>query len=208
MIQVKSLQFEYPKGPRFSFPDFSVDTKDHLLILGKSGIGKTTLLHILAGILPSSKGNVMINETTISQLSATQLDCFRANHMGVVFQKARFIQSLSLLENFQLAAYLAGNKYKKKHYSDLLHTLNMADYLQKRPSQLSEGQQQRASIAMALVNQPSVLLTDEPTSSLDDENCEQVMKIFKELCETHGTTLIIITHDQRIKSHFNNVLTL
>ncbi|PTB96048.1 ABC transporter ATP-binding protein [Marivirga lumbricoides] len=208
MVSVQSLHFKYTDSQEFRFPDFQIAKGDHLLVLGKSGIGKTTLLHLLAGILKAQSGKISINDTNIVNLPTKEVDQFRAKHIGLVLQKARFISSLTLLENFQLIAHISGIRNPRAYYYQLLEPLDMADKLNEKPSELSEGEKQRAAIAMAMINKPQLLLADEPTSSLDDENCENVVSLFKNMSNELNASLIIITHDQRLKNNFNNILSL
>lgn len=208
MIQTKDVSFSYNADTTFRFPDFRLDKGKALLITGGSGKGKTTLLHLLGGLLKPSGGGVLINEINITMLGEKRLDRFRGKNIGMVLQKSYFVEALSVLENIELAAWLAtGEKATNEIYS-LLEQLGLSDQSHKLPSQLSIGQQQRASIARALVNRPQLLLADEPTSSLDDENALIVAALLEELSKSYGAALVIVTHDQRLKNHFTNQIEL
>jgi len=207
MIKTESLKFSYDGKKYFDFPDINLDSGENLLIIGNSGIGKTTLLHLLAGILKPESGSINISGTDISKFSDTELDKFRGDNIGIVFQKPHFISSLTINENLKLAKYLSPSKISGDA-KKILESLNIRDKYQQKPNQLSEGEKQRASIALALINSPSLILADEPTSSLDDFNCDNVIKLLKTQAKDHKAQLIVITHDARLKKHFKNNLNL
>ena len=207
MIKTESLKFSYDGRKYFDFPDINLDTGENLLIIGNSGIGKTTLLHLLAGILKPGSGSISISGLDISKFSDTELDKFRGDNIGIVFQKPHFISSLTINENLKLAQYLSPSKISGDA-KKILESLNIKDKYQQKPNQLSEGEKQRASIALALINSPSLILADEPTSSLDDFNCDNVIKLLKTQAKDHKAQLIVITHDARLKKHFKNNLNL
>jgi len=207
MIKTESLKFSYDGKKYFDFPDINLDSGENLLIIGNSGIGKTTLLHLLAGILKPESGLINISGTDISKFSDTELDKFRGDNIGIVFQKPHFISSLTINENLKLAKYLSPSK-TSGDAKKILESLNIKDKYQQKPNQLSEGEKQRASIALALINSPSLILADEPTSSLDDFNCDNVIKLLKKQAKDYKAQLIVITHDARLKKHFKNNLNL
>jgi ABC-type lipoprotein export system ATPase subunit len=208
MIRTESLSFSYEGSEPIKFPNLQFGQGEHWLITGNSGSGKTTLLHLLAGLRKPTSGKVWIMEEEITAKSQGALDHFRGKHIGIVFQTSHFVQSLSTSENLQLAQFLAGIKPDKKRVAELLQRLGLADKGHKKPSQLSVGEQQRAAIARSLVNQPAVLLADEPTASLDDENCRAMFELLKSESEASGAGLVIVTHDQRLKDLIDNVVGL
>jgi putative ABC transport system ATP-binding protein len=191
----------------FKFQDINLKSSENLLIIGSSGIGKTTLLHLLAGLLESSSGSIKLFEKELSDLSSHQLDKFRKNNIGIVFQRPHFVNSLTVKENLQLAQYIA-NKKDNNRIENILKNLNIFDKSDKKTNQLSQGEKQRASIALAIVNSPKLILADEPTSSLDDVNCDNVIKLLKKQATDFGAQLIVITHDSRLKKHFKNSIEL
>ena len=207
MISTKSLNFKYNEQASFSFPDINLDKDENLLIIGSSGIGKTTLLHLLAGLLESNSGSINLYGQDISKLTQHQIDKFRGQNIGIVFQKPHFVNSLTVKENLQLAQYL-GNKKDQNRIIDILSSLDILDKENKKPKKLSQGEKQRASIAMAIVNSPKLILADEPTSSLDDENCDRVIKLLKKQASEFKAQLIVITHDNRLKKHFKKSIKL
>ncbi len=208
MIATKNITFSYGKGTSFAFPDISCSDGDTILITGGSGKGKTTLLHLLGGLLRPQAGEILVNNTDIGILSEKKLDHFRGEHIGLVLQQSHFIASLSVLENVELASWLASGKKRTEKAKLLLQHLDLENHIHKLPSQLSIGQQQRVSIARALINEPKVLLADEPTSSLDDENAFKVADLLDNLAKEYRSALVIVTHDSRLKQRFTNQITL
>jgi putative ABC transport system ATP-binding protein len=207
MIKTKGVEFNYDNQVFFKFQDINLKSSENLLIIGSSGIGKTTLLHLLAGLLESSSGSIKLFEKELNELSSHQLDRFRKNNIGIVFQRPHFVNSLTVKENLQLAQYIA-NKKDNNRIENILKNLNILDKSDKKTNQLSQGEKQRASIALAIVNSPKLILADEPTSSLDDINCDNVIKLLKKQATDFGAQLIVITHDSRLKKHFKNSIEL
>lgn len=208
MISTKNLRFSYSKDQEFIFPDLYCEAGSTLLITGDSGKGKTTYLHLLAGLLQPKSGEIIIDNTDLVSLSEKKTDRYRGKNIGVVFQKSYFIAALTVLENLQMASWLATGKKHTKRAKRLLEQLGIENQASKLPSQLSIGQQQRVSIARALMNEPKVLLADEPTSSLDDKNAEKVIDLLTSLSKEYKAALLIVTHDSRIKEKFINKITL
>ena len=208
MISTKDITFSYHKDHIFHMPDVFCQAGNTLLVTGNSGKGKTTYLHILAGLLKPDSGQVTIDNMDITKLSEQKTDAFRGKNIGVVFQKSHFIASLTVLENLEMSSWLATGKKHTKRAKNLLEKLDVLDQATKLVSQLSVGQQQRVSIARALMNKPKVLLADEPTSSLDDKNAEKVIDLLENLAKEYQAALLIVTHDSRIKQRFTNQITM
>lgn len=206
MIETKSLEFSYDNSFVFKFPDIKLKSNENLLVLGNSGIGKSTLLHNLAGILRPKSGSIMIFDQDITKLSELELDKFRGQNIGIIFQRSHFVNSLTVGENLELAQFLGRNK--KGNIKETLDNLKILDKINKKPKELSQGERQRASIALAIINSPKLILADEPTSSLDDTNCSNVIKILKEQALKYQAQLIVITHDSRLKKHFKKSISL
>jgi putative ABC transport system ATP-binding protein len=207
MVITKEVEFNYDNQIFFNFQNIDLKSTENLLIIGDSGVGKTTLMHLLAGLLKSNSGSIKLFDKELSQLSSHQLDSFRKNNIGIVFQRPHFVNSLTLKENLQLAQYIA-NKKDNNRIEDILKNLNIFDKSNKKANQLSQGEKQRASIALAIVNSPKLILADEPTSSLDDTNCSKVIKLLKKQATDFGAQLIVITHDSRLKKHFKKSIEL
>ena len=208
MIHTKNVVFTYSKGETFQFPDLNCQPAETLLITGNSGKGKTTYLHLLAGLLLPSSGEIVIENTNTHLLSSKKLDQFRGKNIGLVLQQSHFIASFTVLENIVLASWLVSKKEAESKAIDLLKQLDLESHLHKLPSQLSVGQQQRVSIARALINNPKVVLADEPTSSLDDQNALIVSDLLQTLTKKYNAALLIVTHDSRLKAKFSNQILL
>ena len=208
MLQTKNLTYSYNKDTQFTFPELRCDASNTLLITGNSGKGKTTLLHLLAGLLRPKEGEIIIENTNINLFSEKKLDKFRGKNIGLILQQSHFIASMTVLENVVLASWLATGKSAVEKAEKLLSELDLENQKHKLPSQLSIGQQQRVSIARALINEPKLLLADEPTSSLDDENAFKVANILEKLSNEYKAALVIVTHDSRLKEKFSNQINL
>jgi putative ABC transport system ATP-binding protein len=208
MVETQNLKYAYKNGEQFSFPDINVQPGEHSLILGPSGIGKTTLLYLLAGLLQPTSGKISIAGTELNTLSRVEIDRFRGENIGLIFQQYHFIKSLNVSDNLKLRQSYPKNTKDEERRLNLSKRLGINDFLNKRVATLSQGQQQRLSIALGLIHKPKIILADEPTSNLDDKNCEKVLELLKEEASICGSSLIIITHDHRIKSHFKNQITL
>ena len=207
MLKTKELEFNYENQMFFKFQNIDLKSNENLLIIGDSGVGKTTLMHLLAGLLKSNSGSIKLFDKELNLMSPSQLDSFRKNNIGIVFQRPHFVNSLTVKENLQLAQYIA-NKKDNNRIEDVLKNLNIFNKSNKKTNQLSQGEKQRASIALAIVNSPKLILADEPTSSLDDNNCAKVIELLKKQATDFGAQLIVITHDSRLKKHFKNTIEL
>lgn len=208
MIDLKDIIHHYDSDTAVSLPDLKVGNGDELLVVGMSGSGKSTLLHILAGVLKPTKGTLSVNGTDLYKLSESKRDAFRGKQIGVIFQQMHLIDSLTVIDNLKLAQFMAGVKVDVGRINNICIELDIMDKLHSYPDELSQGQKQRVSIARAVVNEPSLLLADEPTSSLDDRRSEDVVALLKRMADKTGATLIISTHDSRVKKHFSQVLNL
>ena len=208
MLETRQLQFSYDQKDTLGFPDITCAKGEQWLLLGQSGSGKTTLLHLLGGLLSPQKGNIKINDTDISILRGDKLDHFRGQNMGIIFQTAHFVRALTVEENLLLAQQLSGNKQDKELVYNFLQKLNLSHKLKSKPDSLSVGEAQRANIARALINKPSVILADEPTSALDDHNAEEVIQLLESQAKEVNATLLIVTHDGRLKNYFKNQLVI
>lgn len=207
MLQINNLQHSYG-DTSISYPDWEVEEGNHALILGNSGCGKTTLLHLIGGLMQPSAGSLRIAGQDLSQISSRKLDHFRGENIGIIFQRPHLVRSLTVKENLLLAQLLGKRKTTGKLAEETLDQLGILSLKDRKIHQISQGQAQRVSIARAVINKPKLLLADEPTASLDDENCERVIELLKSQAGQTGSTLIVATHDQRVKSEFQNQLTL
>ena len=207
MLKTKEVEFNYDNQMFFKFQNIDLNSNENLLIIGESGVGKTTLMHLLAGLLKSNSGSIKLFDKELNQMSSYQLDSFRKNNIGIVFQRPHLVNSLTVKENLQLAQYIA-NKNDNTRIESILKNLNIFEKSNKKTNQLSQGEKQRVSIALAIVNSPKLILADEPTSSLDDNNCSKVIKLLKKQATDFGAQLIVITHDSRLKKHFKKSIEL
>lgn len=204
MLITNNLNFQYTPDRRFTFPDVVCKAGESVLVTGQSGCGKTTLLHLMAGILHPTQGSVRINDTELSSLSPAEADHFRGQYIGLIYQRPHFIGSLSIMDNLLLPPFFGKKQVSKSAISALADQLGIGHTLRQLPAQLSLGEQQRASIARALVNQPALILADEPTSALDDTNCSSVLHLLTTQARERGAALVIVTHDGRLKSEIGN----
>lgn len=208
MLQTTSINFTYDGATQLSFPDINLKDKEDLLILGESGVGKTTLIQILAGLLQPQSGTLEFNGKSYHDLPSKELDQFRGKHIGMVFQRPHFVRNISILDNLLMSLYLSNNEQDENRAIQLLEDIGLGEKLNSKPHELSQGEQQRAAIALAVIKNPDLILADEPTSSLDDTNCDKITKLLKEQAASTNAQLIIITHDNRLKSQFKNSITL
>lgn len=202
MISIQSVVHQYNGSPLISFKDWQIKDGEQWLLLGESGSGKTTLLHILTGILKPKQGAVTINNTSIYTLSSKKLDQFRGRNIGIIFQRPHLIKSLTIFENLAIAQSFAKLPQNEKRINEVLESLAIADKKKAYPNELSQGQLQRVSIARAVINKPALLIADEPTASLDDKNAAAVLNVLMQQSGLNQATLIVATHDKRVKDAF------
>lgn len=208
MIAIKSVKHNYNGQLQLSFKDWDIKDGEQWLLLGESGSGKTTLLHILTGILKPAQGEVNIDSTSIYNLSSKELDQFRGRKIGIIFQRPHLIKSLTISENLLLAQSFAKLPEDKKRIDEVLESLDILSKKNAYPNELSQGQLQRVSIARAVINKPALLIADEPTSSLDDKNAEAVLALLMQQSTLNNATLVVATHDKRVKDAFTNTYSL
>ena len=200
MFVLSELVHAYDGHEVLKVPEWGAGQGAHCLVLGPSGSGKTTLLHILAGILRPTSGRVEIAGSEITRMNGSALDRFRGRHIGLVMQRLHLIGSLTVMENLLLAQYLAGVPQDRARVREVLASLDLAEKSAAYPHELSFGQAQRVAVARAVVNRPQLLLADEPTSNLDDERCLQALDLLRSQARACDATLVIATHDQRIRA--------
>lgn len=208
MFALQSLRHAYDGVEVLNVDSWHAEQGAHWLIMGPSGSGKTTLLHVLAGILKPTAGQVTVADQDLLALRPAQLDRFRGKHIGIVLQRLHLMSSLTATGNLLLAQYLAGVSQDRDRVHEVLAGLDIADKADARPHELSFGQAQRVAIARAVVNRPRLLLADEPTSNLDDARCLQALELLESQALACGATLVIATHDQRIKQRVPNQYSL
>ena len=208
MISIRALAHRYGAAEALRLPQWQVAQGERWLVLGASGSGKTTLLHILAGLVRPSEGEVSVFHTDILSLSGNRLDAWRGANVGIVLQALHLVKHLSVRDNLRLAQYLARLPQDDVRVADTLGALGIADKAGRKPAQLSQGEQQRVAIARAVVNRPRLLLADEPTANLDDTAAASVVELLSEQAGRYGATLVVATHDARVKGKFRERLEL
>jgi len=209
MIRVEKLRFGYDGGDDvLQLEEFVLEPQDNVLIVGPSGCGKTTLLHLIAGLLLPTHGSVVVDGEDLSSLSPAVRDRFRGRHIGIVLQQFHLLPTLTAMQNLLVAQSIAGLPVDRPAARVMLEALAVDDRADAYPHQLSVGQQQRVAIARALVNHPKLLLADEPTSNLDDASCAAVADLLLRTTENRAISLVIATHDSRLKSKISRQLEL
>jgi putative ABC transport system ATP-binding protein len=208
MIAVRGLAHRYGAAEALRLADWKVAQGERWLVLGPSGCGKTTLLHVLAGLVRPTEGQVEVSGEDVLKLEGARLDRWRATTVGIVLQALHLVKHLSVRDNLRLAQYLAKAPQDDKRIDDALGALGVAAKSARRPSELSQGEQQRVAIARAVVNRPKLVLADEPTASLDDASAADVVDLLSEQAARHGATLVVATHDARVKGKFRERLEL
>lgn len=208
MITTSNLKYSFNASSQLTFPDWEVLDGEHGLILGPSGCGKTTFLHLLSGLIKPTFGSIQYDEVAINDLGPREMDQFRGENIGLVFQKPHLIAALTVRQNIQLATFFGKKPEQNEQIEGLLESLGLVDLVDRKINEISQGQAQRVAIARALINSPKVIFGDEPTASLDDASCEKVIQLLQEQAEKHNATLVLATHDHRVKSHFSNQLQL
>lgn len=214
-IALSDVRFHYPNrvnSPVLNIPSWSLETGDHTFLYGPSGGGKSTLLSLLSGLLPSSQGNINILGQRLDQMNNRQRDKFRANNIGYVFQQFNLIPYLDPIDNIKLASQFSQRSKNAELNADikaLLTTLNMPEKDWHTPTRnLSIGQQQRIAIARALINKPKLLIADEPTSSLDQANRDAFMTLLMSMISDNDITLLLVSHDMSLSNYFDRVESL
>lgn len=212
ILEVTNLCKTYGKGDTMvkalDNVSFSVEKGEFVAIIGPSGSGKSTFLHILGGVDVPTSGSVVINQTDISNLDETALAIFRRRQIGLIYQFYNLIPILTVKENLTLPLLLDGRKPDEKQIDTLVKRLGLEHRLDHLPNQLSGGQQQRVSIGRALVNNPALMLADEPTGNLDSENSKEIISLLRQFNKEFNQTVIIITHDEKIANSADRVITI
>ena len=207
MLTTRSVAHRYGGRRVLVAPDLVLAAGEHCALVGPSGSGKSTLLNILAGILPPTAGDVALQGEPLYTAPARE-DRWRARRIGLVPHRLHLLASLSARDNVRLAQYLAGSDPDDAESDRLLAALGVEARAGARPDALSAGEQQRVAIARAIVNRPQVLLADEPTSSLDDDNAQKAIDLLFEAARMAGALLVVATHDGRVRARFDRTVEL
>ena len=204
ILQIKNLEYEVDNQKIIKGNTFNINHKEHQLILGDSGSGKTTLLNLMSGLLKPSKGEILFEGLKYSTLSEKDLDSLRAENFGFIFQKLNLIEYLSIKQNLALVK----DKLNSYDVDKMISELGLSGKNNQEVKNLSFGEAQRVAIARAVINNPKVIFADEPTSALDDSNTEIVMKIIFDYVKKNNSTLVVCTHDDRVKKFFSKAMVI
>ena len=200
--------FTQPDGSEFlilDVPEFHVAPGEQVVLVGRSGCGKTTLLHVIAGISRVDSGKVRIDDWEITLLSEAECDRFRAQRIGYVFQTFNLLPGFSALENVLLAMRFAGGRPDKARARKLLDRVGLSHRTSHRPAMMSVGEQQRVAVARALANRPKILLADEPTANVDSGNQQQVLDLIRDTCAEEDVALVLVTHTPEVAEQFERI---
>lgn len=217
IIEVRDLKKTYRVGdvdvPALRGVSLSVEHGEFLSVVGPSGSGKSTLFHILGGLASPTAGKVVIDGQDLSAITDTERTRLRRTKVGFVFQKYNLLPTLTARDNIEMARYLGGqatgkNKPLDPRFEDLLKLLGLHHRMHHKPRALSGGEQQRVAIARALVNNPAILLADEPTGNLDSENSDKVLSVLRDLNERLGQTILMITHNPEAAAYGHRTVTM
>ena len=202
MIDIKNITKSFGSLQVLKGIDLHIDKGEVVSIVGPSGAGKTTLLQIIGTLDRPDTGSIQINHANVTRLSQKQLSDFRNRNIGFVFQFHQLLPEFTAIENIMIPAYIAGVSYKqaRQRAEELLAFMKLSDRASHKPNELSGGEKQRIAVARALVNNPSVILADEPSGSLDTKNKEELHQLFFDLRDQFGQTFVIVTHDEGLAS--------
>ena len=210
-IEAIDLSMTYRSGkidvPALNNVSFTVDKGEFIAVMGPSGCGKSTLLHLMGGLMSPTGGRILIDDIDISTLSDSERTTVRREKIGYVFQRFNLLPTLTAKGNIELAKKIHGNgALGSNGISEIIEMLGLTGKINSRPSELSGGEQQRIAIARALINQPSIILADEPTGSLDSKNANRVLRILQDLNKKLKQTIVMITHDSEAASTASRVI--
>ena len=202
MINIENIRKSFGSLQVLKGIDLHIDRGEVVSIVGPSGAGKTTLLQIIGTLDRPDSGTVYVDSVDVTTLSQKKLADFRNRHIGFVFQFHQLLPEFTAIENIMIPAYIAGTSKKaaKERATGLLQFMGLSDRANHKPNELSGGEKQRVAVARALINQPAVILADEPSGSLDSQNKEELHKLFFDLREQYGQTFVIVTHDEQLAS--------
>lgn len=200
MIDARDLHLRFGETSALSGVDLSIQAREVVALVGASGSGKSSLLYCLSGLLAPTRGTVAVDGQELTSMSREGLAEFRRTRLGFVFQFSELVPELTLRENVAFPLELVGTRRAvvRRRTDDLLEALGIADRADVRPAKVSGGQAQRAAVARAIAHRPAVLLADEPTGALDTANAEAVLGLMLDLARDHGTTVVLVTHDDKV----------
>ena len=208
MIRVENIYKSYGTLEVLKDVNLSIKQGEIVSIVGPSGAGKTTLLQIIGSLDKPDSGRIFVNNVNINELNEKDLSAFRNQNIGFIFQFHQLLPEFTALENVLMPALIAKENYKKaeERALDILNFLKLSDRLEHKPAELSGGEKQRVAAARALINNPAVILADEPSGSLDTKNKEELHKLFFDLRDTFGQTVVIVTHDHQLANISDRII--
>lgn len=211
IIEIESLEVAFGSGKDtlkvLDIPYWSAEEGDRVAIFGPSGSGKSTFLHALAGLLQPSSGKITVCGYSLESMAEAERDGFRAQYIGYIYQNFNLLHGFTALENVLMGMTFSPFKADPKEAERLLDEVGLSHRLKYRPPQMSSGEQQRVAVARALANRPKLLLADEPTASLHPMNKEDVLRLLLDVCDRHGCTLVLVTHEREVISLFEKTVT-
>ena len=210
LLTVTNLEKAYasPEGPQsriIDVPHFEIDTGNHIALRGSSGVGKTTFLNLIAGILQADNGSIVLADEEMTALSESERDRLRAHNIGYIFQTFNLLAGYTALENVTLGM-MFGKGIDADFAQHLLERVGLGDRMQYLPSQLSVGQQQRVAVARAVANRPRLVLADEPTGNLDYHHANEAVTLIREICCENSAALLIVSHDSKVLGQFEEAM--
>jgi ABC-type lipoprotein export system ATPase subunit len=210
MLHLRDLKktFRQPDGTELhvlDIEDYHVDAGEQVVMIGESGCGKTTLLHVIAGISRPDSGKVRVDDWEITLMPEAECDCFRAERIGYVFQTFNLLPGFTALENVLLSMRFSRRRPDKHRARQLLTRVGLSHRTTHRPTMLSVGEQQRVAVARALANKPKLLLADEPTANVDAGNQQHILDLIRETCQEENVALIMVTHSQEVAKQFSRI---
>lgn len=210
MLQLANVTktFAQPGGGRMTILDIErleVSTGEQMALVGRSGCGKTTLLHVISGIIKPDQGEVTIDGHDITKMSESMRDRFRARNVGYVFQTFNLLPGFSALENVMLGMSFGGSRSDTSRAKSLLERVGLGHRLKHKPTMMSVGEQQRVAVARSLANRPKLLLADEPTANVDPAHQQQIVDLVRETCEEEKVSLLVVTHTPEVSAQFDRV---
>lgn len=213
MLELRNIKKSYPEPgggvlPILDVPHFRVENGEQIVIVGRSGCGKTTLLHTIAGISRADSGEIWLDKINLASLSEAGVDRVRADKIGYVFQTFNLLSGFSALENVLLGMTFARGRKDTQRAHHLLDRVGLAHRSSHRPGALSVGEQQRVAVARALANKPSLLLADEPTANIDPRNQQMIVDLIRDTCREENISLLLVTHSPEVAGQFDRVVKL
>ncbi len=210
MLEIRNLKKSYaePSGNRLliiDIPQLDIAQGEQVVLRGESGGGKTTLLHLISGIVAADSGSIRLDGTELTKFSEATRDRIRADKMGYVFQTFNLLPAFTAIENVRLGMTFARKKMSSERAKELLHKVGLSDRMHYLPSQLSVGQQQRVAVARSLANKPRLLLADEPTANVDPSNQKRIIDLIQNVCREESVAILMVTHSDEIANRFERV---